>query len=326
MTRVVLPALVAALTLTGCSTSVDGAPTSDGRQTGRLTAENAFGDLRTIDPCSLTGPFAFEEHGEARMPAKVTMDECHVTVVVDGEEVVVKLGLLQHVDALPSGRTEVRTLPGGASIVEVPTQITGNCVLALLLADDVAVSTTAEPYLVDTVPPDTVCALARAGAEGIAEAVRTGLVRHWEPPNNSLARESACGLLPPDQVASLLGITPERVTLYPAEHQCRWGRTGGDTATVKLDFPVGADPGTVGVPTKAPVAEIAGRTSWIADTAAGGVAVCNVTTEHIPFALEDGEREYVVLRVAVPRTLSKDPCAIGRELATAAWPRLPAVD
>lgn len=324
MVRSALFLLVVSLLLTGCSTGVAGSPASRERSTGPLTAEKAFGDLRTINPCSLTGPFAFEEHGEARMPARATLDECHVTVVVDGEEVVVKLGLLQHVDVLPSGRREVRGLPGNASIVEVPTQISGNCVMALLLADDVAVSTIAAPELIDTVPQETVCALAQAGAEGVAEAARSNLVRHWEPPHNSLARQSACGLLPPDEVASLLGITPERVALYPAEHQCRWGRPGGATATVKVDFPVAVDPGAAGVPPDTPVEEIGGRTTWVAHAGVSTVDTCTLVTEHIPFALGKGEREYAVLRVAVPKDSGKDPCAIGRQLTTAAWQKLPA--
>ncbi|MCT2587819.1 hypothetical protein [Actinophytocola gossypii] len=323
MSRTVLACLVA-LVLTGCSTGVAGSPAGEQRASGPLTAENAFGDLRRIDPCSLTGPFAFEEHGEARMPAKVTMDECLVTVDVDGDEVVVELGLLQHVDALPSGREEVAALDGNASIVRVPTQVTSNCVMALVFADDVAVSTTAEPELVDTVPKETLCALARAGAEGIAEAARTNLVRHWEPPTNSLARVSACGLLPPDQVANLLGIEPERVNLYPSEHQCRWGVPGGSTPTAKLDFEVGADPGKVGVAHRTPAEDIAGRGTWLVPTDTSNITVCTVVTEHIPFALQEGEREYAVIRVAAPTTTGADACGIGRELATVAWTKLPA--
>lgn len=324
MTRTAVLFLVAGLLVGGCSTGIAGTPASGERADGPFTAEKAFGDLRTIDPCSLTGPFAFEEQGEARMPAKVTMDECRVTVVVDGDEVVVKLGLLQHVDLLPAERREIRRLPGNAAIVEVPTQIAENCVMALLLADDVAVSAIAEPDLLATVPPETVCALARAGAEGIAEAARTNLVRHWEPPHNSLARQSACGLLPREEVASLLGITPERVALYPAEHQCRWGRPGGDTATVKLDFPVGADAEVAGAPLDSPVERLGGRPTWIVPAGTSTVDTCTLVTEHIPFALQEGEVEFAALRVAVPPQAGKDPCAIGRQLTAAAWPKLPA--
>lgn len=326
MTRSALSLLVGALALVGCSTGVAGSPASRVDTSGPFTAERAFGDPRTIDPCSLTGPFAFEEHGEARMPAKVTMDECRVSVDVDGEEVTVELGLLRHVDTLPSGHREVRALPGNAAIVEVPTQITSNCVMALLLADDVAVSTTAEPELVDTVPQDTLCALARAGAEGIEEVARTNRVRHWEPPHNSLARQSACGLLPAKDVGSLLGITPERVALYPAEHQCRWGRSGGDTATVKVDFPVGTDEGIAGVPDGTPAERLGGRDTWVAHAGTSTVDTCTLVTEHIPFALQKGEREYAALRVAVPTGAGKDPCAIGKQLTAYAWPKLPARD
>jgi len=325
VTRFEVLLLVAGLAVAGCSSGVAGSPASRQEPGGPFTAERAFGDPRTVDPCSLTGPFAFQEHGEARMPAKVTMDECHVTVIVGEEKVTVELGLLRHVDTLPGGQREVRSLPGNAAIVEVPTQITGSCVMALRLADDIAVSATAEAELVDTVPAETLCALARDGAEGIAEVARTDRVRHWEPPHNSLARQSACGLLPADDVATLLGIT-ERVSLYPAEHQCRWGRSGGATATVKLDFPVGIDAGVAGVPDESPVEEIGGRPTWIVRAGTGEVDTCTLVTEHVPFALQRGEYEFAALRVAVPTSEGKDPCAIGRQLTDYAWPRLPAGD
>lgn len=329
VTRFAVSLLVAGLVVTGCSAGVSGTPASRQDTTGPFTAQRAFGDPRTVDPCSLTGPFAFQEHGQAQMPAKVTMDECHVTVLVgeggDANKVTVELGLLRHVDTLPSGQRELRALPGNAAIVEVPTQITGSCVVALRLADDIAVSATAEAELVDTVPSTTLCALARSGAEGIAEVARTNRVRHWEPPHNSLARQSACGLLPADDVASLLGIT-ERVSLYPAEHQCRWGRSGGASATVKVDFPVGSDEGVAGVPGGTPVEELGGRPTWVSQAGTGDIDTCTLVTQHIAFAPQRGEVEFAALRVAVPTSEGKDPCAIGRQLTDYAWPRLPAGD
>lgn len=321
----VLFTLTAGLVLTGCSTRVAGAPADDGRPTGRLTAD-ALGDLRTINPCSLTGPFAFDEYGKAKMPADPTMDECRITVTIDDENAVIELGLLQHVDALPSGRRDVRQLTRGATIVEVPTQVSGACSMALLLADDTAMSAIATAELVDTVAQETLCTLAQAGAEGIFHAVGNNLVRHWEPANNSLARVSACGLLPADKVATLLGITGDRVSLYPAEHQCRWGRTGGDTPTVKVDFPVGNSPNVAGVPDRSPSEPIAGRTTWVDAIGTSDLQVCTVVTEHIPFGLGRDLREYAALRVSVPATTGKDACAIGRDLAASAWAQLPAGD
>ncbi|MGH3759650.1 hypothetical protein [Actinophytocola sp.] len=323
--RFVLLALTAGLALTGCSTSVEGAPKDDGRPTGRLTAEE-LGDLRTINPCSLTGPFAFEEYGEAQLPAEPTMDACLITVTIDDEDAIIELGQLQHVDALPSGRQDVRQLTRGATVAEVPTQIRGACSMALLLADDTAMSATATAKLVDTVPQETLCTLAQAGAEGIFHAVGNNLVRHWEPAHNSLARVSACGLLPADKVATQLGITSDRVSLYPAEHQCRWGRPGGDTATLKLDFPVGHSPNVAGVSDRTRGEPVAGRPTWVVANSTSELLVCTVATEHIPFGLGRDLREYAVLRVSVPASSGKDACAIGRDLAATAWTQLPAGD
>jgi hypothetical protein len=323
--RFVLLVLAAGLVLTSCSTSVEGAPNDDGRATDRLTADE-LGDLRTIDPCSLTGPFAFDDYGEAKLPADPTMDECQITVTVDGEDAVVELGLLQHVDALPSGQEEVRQLTRGAMLVEVPTQIGGACSMALLLSDNTAMTATATAEVLDTVPQETLCTLAGAGAEGIFRAVDDDLVRHWEPAHNSLARVSACGLLPADDVATELGITGDRVSLYPAEHQCRWGRTGGDTPTVKLDFPVGDSPSDVGVSDRSATEPVAGRPTWVIPTSTSDLVVCTVITEHIPFGLGRNLREYAVVRVSVPASTGKDACAIGRDLAASAWAQLPTDD
>lgn len=321
--RFVLFVLTAGVVLTSCSTSVEGVPSDDGRPNSRLTADE-LGDLRVIDPCSLTGPFAFDDYGKTKMPADPTMDACRITVTIDDEDAVIELGLLQHVDALPSGRRDVQRLTRGASIVEVPTQVSGACSMALLLADDTAMSATATAELVDTVPQETLCTLAQAGAEGIFHAVGNNLVRHWEPAHNSLARVSACGLLPADTVATQLGITADRVNLYPAEHQCRWGQSGGDTATVKLDFPVGNSPNAAGVSDATPGEPVAGRPTWVVANSTSKILVCTVATEHIPFGLGRDLREYAVLRVSVPVSSGKDACVIGRDLASSAWAQLPA--
>lgn len=319
-----LALLAGALTVAGCST-VPGTAVPDERMSEPMTSA-AFGDLRTIDPCTLTDTALFAEHGEARHLARTWMDSCQLVVHLgEGDNITLDIGLMQQVELLPSGHQEVRELPRDTAILEIPTQLSDACVMALLLADDIAVRADAQPVELDESLRDAACELARTAVEGIFDIAHAGKVGHWEPPMNSLARQSACGLLPPEEVARLLGITADVVTLYPAEHQCRWGRTGGDTATAKLDFPVGKDREAAGISEGYDVEEeIGGRHSWIAEIGAGAIEVCNVATEHIEYALgEQNEREYVVLRISVPTTLGKDACTVARELAALAWPRLP---
>lgn len=316
--------LAGLLVLAGCTTKLGGAagPTED--RSDPLTSAS-FGDLSTIDPCSLTGPAAFEEYGTATTPGKPSMDECTISVATDNGRVAVRIGELHHPETLSERQRVVRKLSRGASIVHVGSASGTVCVMTLLLADDIALMSTAQPTEQETVSDTVLCGIAQGGAQGAFQVADSGRVKHWAPETGSLATVSACDLLSADKVASLLGITSDRVTRFPADHQCRWGRTGGDTATALLDFPVATDHEEAGVPTGLAAETIGGRPSWVVDTPTSQLAICAVYTEHLEFGLGVGVgvREHAVLRVLVPLTVGKDACAIARELADGAWQRLP---
>ncbi len=308
----------AVLVLAGCTTATDGTPNPAPTTEEPLTAA-ALG--KDVDPCSLTGPAAFEKYGPTRLPGVPNLDECRVVVSTRQGGAFVRVGTQMSTATLPSAQEEVATLPRGAKIIRL-----GDCDMALVLADGIAILTSAEPSQPseNVVPAeDTLCGLSEGAARGAFGVLEGGRVKHWTPESNSFATVSACYVLNADRVAQHLGITTDQMTRYPAEHQCRWGRPGGDTATAKLDFPVGESPDDVGVPLAAQPEKIAGRDTWIADAAASEIAVCTAYTAHIPFGLGVGTTEFAALRVAIPINSGKDVCQVTRTLAADAWPQLP---
>ena len=196
--------------------------------------------------------------------------------------------------------------------------------MALVLADGLAITATAEPAG-DIVPSDAVlCGLTEGAVRGVFDVLVGDRAKQWTPEPDSFATVPACDVLSGDQVAQQLGITSEQVTRYPAGHQCRWGRAGGDTATAKLDFPVAESLDELGVPAGTPAETIAGRESWVVEAGSADIAVCTAYTKHIAFSLGVGTYEHAALRVAIPVNAGKDVCAVARTLAGAGWPNLPA--
>jgi hypothetical protein len=257
--RVALCAAGVVLVLAGCSHRVGGSLVTSGAPTEPLDSD-VFDDLSTVDPCSLTGPGAFEEYGTAAVPGRPSLDECAVRVATGGGRVTVRLDEWQTEDALPADRDEVATPDDGTSIV----RIGRNCDMALVSSDGLAV----------------LCGL----AQGVYDVAAGGRVEHWDDlPANSFGRVSACDLLDTDEVAATIGDTAKRTDTYPAEHQCRVDRSGGDAPTAKLDFPVAESAQDAGVPASATVEPIGGRPSWAVDAATGDLTVCTVFTEHIDF-------------------------------------------
>ncbi|OQO92276.1 hypothetical protein B1813_08600 [Saccharomonospora piscinae] len=310
-------ALLAAV-VAGCGGSaVEGSPVPDGERPEPITVA-ALGDPRTLDPCSLAGLAAFAEHGGARPLARVSLDHCRMAVTVGSENVVVDFGMLSP----PRQRAErgLATLPGEVRLVATSAQGRLPCSLDVVLADDVRVEVSADAQRSDsTLDSETVCAVARSAADGIHATLASGQAGHWEPPTHSLARLSACGLLPTDEVAAIVG-TSSRVTLYPAEHQCTWGTPGGERPNAQLDFTVGPELGS----RDGDEESLAGRDTVVHLARTDSVSVCTLSTEQGPFAEAiDGEREIAVVRVLLPGG-GAEPCEAGRALAEAAWEKLPA--
>lgn len=324
----VLAAVVACVFVAGCTSDVSGTPSSsegdDAQALEPLTSANAFDNISRIDPCGLTDAAAYEDFGDAELPGAPTMDECTVTLSTEDGAATVRLGPLQPVDLLDGARREVADLSRDTSIVQAAASSAGLCTMALVFADEVALVAAAQSVELDTVSDATLCGMAEAATRRAFDIINDGAVGYWEPAESSLARLSACELLDAEQVAGQLGITSDIVYSYPALHQCRWGRTGGDTATTKVDFPVGPEPTDVGVAESAPAEMIAGRATWLSNTETGDITLCIAITEQGEFGLGDGLNEFVALRVVVPLTAGKDPCAIARTLATSAWANLPA--
>lgn len=318
-TLLALPVLLAVLA--ACGQPVAGEAV-DGQQAARPLDSSALGDLRTLDPCGLPAPGTFAAHGTAHQLARESFDECRFAVTVGSENVVVDLGMLRPAAALSEGGRTVATLPGRSRVVRTSADGDLPCESHLLLADDIAVSVVADVQLARSeLDTGTVCGIARAAAEGIHRTVSAGQVRHWDPPGDSLARLSACALLADRDVAGRMGAATAEVTLFPAEHQCTWSVAGGEGTNAQLDLvvrkPLDSSAGSI--------ERIGGRRTLVELTETQTVRVCTLSTEHAPFAqaVED-EREFAVVRVLFTADAGKDPCAAGRELATVAWPKLPA--
>ncbi len=306
------------LVLAGCSTRVGGRPVGSDAPAEALNID-MFDDLSTVDPCSLTGPAAFEEYGIATMPGKPTFDECAVKVATDEGRVTVRLGEWQTEDALPEGRSVVATLDDGTSIVHVGR----DCDMALVLGDGGVVLTSVEASGTVVPSDDVLCGLTQGAARGVHDVAAGGRVEHWDDlPRNSFGRVAACEVLDDEEVAAAIGDTSARSYVYPAGHQCRWGSAGGETPTAKLDFPVVETPQDAGVPDSAALEPIGGRQSWVVDTTTESLTVCTVLTEHIDFRPGLGTKEYAALRVAIP-TGGVDACTAARTLAGKAWQDLP---
>ncbi|MEU3269887.1 hypothetical protein ABZ639_03520 [Saccharomonospora sp. NPDC006951] len=309
--------LIAVLTLAGCGRSVDGAPADDEREP--LTSA-ALGDPRTIDPCSLIAPKAFEEHGPTHPMPRKWLDNCRTAVTVGSENVEVSSGMLRPAAAIPESQELVSAQPGDARIVRVPSG-GATCELHVVLTDGIGIEVSARPQQYDSVlEDDKVCAIAEAGARGMVTTLSSGEIRHWKPAHNSLARVSACGPLPAAEVAKMVDASPSDVTLYPAEHQCTWGVGEGETSNVQLDFILGPELD----PRDGTMEDIGGRSSLVIPTDTENLRVCNISTEHIEFPdAVEGEREIALVRVLHLTETGKDPCDTARQVAGTAWPRLP---
>lgn len=263
-----------------------------------------------VDPCSLTGPAAYEPHGTARMPGRPDMDTCRVSVSTPNGPVYVWVGEQTTVDQLPGDRVKLADLGRGATIERYG----DGCDTALVYDGGMAITAVAAPAGDEQPPKPVLCALTSGAVEGVFKVMAGERVKYWHPAPNSLMTLTPCEVMPRELVAEQADL-PSVVepTSGTTAHWCRWGDQNGNHVTLRT--PVAESPAELGVPAGAPVETIAGRASWVV----AAQVDCTVYYQHLEFALGVGTFEFAELTVSMPG----DPCAAARTLAASAWEHLP---
>jgi hypothetical protein len=315
--RVGLCVAAAALVLAGCVARSGGAPERAPATGAPVTLPHEMG--AQVDPCSLTGPAAYEPHGTARMPGRPDMDSCRVPVATDEGPVYVWVGEQSTTRLLPRDRTDLADLGRGAKVVRYG----DGCDTALVFDKGVAITAMAVSAGDEVPSEDLLCALARGAVVGVFNVLANDRVKLWRPAPNSLATMPACAMVPTGLVTEQIDIpSASEPTSPPAAHWCRWD--GKDENQAELHFPVAESPAEIGVPDGVPVETIAGRESWVV----AGRVTCTVYARHIGFALGVGTFEFAELSVTFPEAGFPDvgdPCVAARTLAASAWEHLPSV-
>lgn len=293
--------MITALVLAGCVSRVGASPAEK-----PLIMPLATHPGDQLDPCSLTGPAAYEPEGIARMPGKPDMDECQVSVATDDGKVFVRVGKQARAGDLSEDRTVVRELDRGATIERYGDY----CEMALVLDTGIAITAYPVPARFDRLGNDLLCELTEGAATGVFNVLAGGRAKFWTPEPDSLAAVDACEVLRAESVYQLLEVNGQ-IQRSPTGHSCEWGGTEDWAA---LRFPVVESPSELGVPSGAPSEVIAGRESWVID----GGRTCHVSTRHIEFTPGVGTFEFASLSVTAPSA-----CGPARALAALAWAQLP---
>jgi hypothetical protein len=262
-----------------------------------------------LDPCSLTGPAAFEPVGNARMPGKPMMDECRVSVATEDGRVGIRVGQQVPVDQLSGDFEVLEDLGGGVTIQ----RIGQGCVTALVL-DRYGIAVTATDELGDAGPvpgKDVVCELVEGAVRGVYNVFLHERAEFWTPEPASFALLDACELLPAESVFGELGVNGQTEP-SPTGHSCSWH---GPEDSANLWFPVAESPNDAGVPKDTPTEQLGGRDSWVVNNASD----CTVYTQHIEFEPGVGTFEFASLTVSA----NDDPCSKARAIADEAWAALP---
>ncbi len=313
--------------LSACTTSVGGAPvagTTLPPEPEELTAAEAFGDLTTIAPCSLTDPEVFADFGEAELAAPESLDYCAVGIdTAGGARVVMAVGALGVLDAQPEVRGErVKEVERGLWVGQQnPDE--AFCSQLLVFPDEVTLQVQGSVYegTADT------CAMVEAGMARVIEVVLAGEAEQRDPPADSLQTIDPCDTIDDEQVTAIAGLADvKRPHEYPGRHTCYW-EVPGATARVSVRLVFGAGPEPGAYQAGANTNPVAGRPSATNPfPTIGDGSYCSVETAHLPFdEIQDQDAfELASVYVRMPAGQVDAGCAAALAVANIVWPQLPA--
>lgn len=314
----------AALLLTGCAGTVSGTASVSSQDLQQyqqnqqpLTSQHAFGDVTTIDYCSLLDLDRVETAGGVGLGDQHQgFNNCQVTGKVYGQDIAVTVGYLSGQVSGPDRATDPeKKLPRGLVAQRATSNDNKGCTYYLDFADSVSLT-----IYVDNVSsyPSTsagqsLCAISGAVLDGVVAKVSANAVGHFKFAPGSLGTVDACSLLTEDDVNGQLGAL-SRTPSMPSKHRCRWKDTAGNQLDVVLD---------VGDGTGSTAEQIGGHATDVSPIDEAG-RECMATGVVAPYP-DDGADQFQQAMIYVTvADAAKDSCGVTRALAGLAWPRLPA--
>ncbi|GAA2791762.1 DUF3558 domain-containing protein [Crossiella cryophila] len=302
--RAVLACVVLVTVLVGCGTP----------QAGPGAAAPAP-DWPRLDPCSLLAPDALSRFGGQSAGPELNFDDCRLALRNGVAELTVTLGSGGRL-AEAHGAEQL-----GFELVERDGVRVGRAKAVADSCGSVVVLPDLRYVTVDVSGEDAqLCAVAEAAAESVRTVLRTGGTRSRAYPRNSLAALDPCPLVPAALAARVPGIDTPMPHGDGNRHVCQWGGRRGDSPSLLVSFSV-VDPDPAA---PAAIERIGGRESLVRAQPAGGglLPSCRVDTRHIAFGQGYRENARVSIYSALP---AEENCPLAREVATAVWPRLPAL-
>ena len=312
--------LLAVLVVSACTTRVGGAPVAGTTLPKDLTAKAAFGDLRTVDPCSLTSPDVLKEFGDADFGTPESLEYCSLKVdAASGGSALVMVGAFGSLDDVPElmGK-QVKKLDRGLWIGQ-DDDTRSFCSQLLVFPDGVTMQVQGTIFEGDV---DT-CPMVEAAMTRAAQVVLDGGVKHRKPADGSLQLVDPCSLVDESQVEAVPGLSSVREkNTYPARHSCFW-QGGGGVVTARLEFLSGAKPAAH--QSGGNENPVAGRPSATNPyPSVGDSAYCTVETGGVPYTDVDGDWvEVASVFIRMPAGQVAAACAAAQGIAQLAWPKLP---
>jgi hypothetical protein len=313
---------LAALLLTGCASTVSGtASVSSGdlqQERKPLTSQRAFGDVSTVDYCSLldldrvktAGGYEFGEQHQG-------FNYCQVEGKIHGQDITVGVGYLSGQGSdLDRVADPGKTFSRGLVAQRSTSNDNENCDYYLTFADSVGLTVyvnniSSHP---STTAGSSLCAVNGAVLDGVVAQISANQVGHFNFAPGSLGTVEACALLSDPEINAQFGGALPQSPAMPSKHRCRWKGALGNELTVMLDISDG---------TGSTAEQIGGHATDVAQLDEAG-RNCMATGSVAPYP-NSGAGQYQVasLYVSVGQAPT-DACTIARALAGLAWPRLPA--
>ena len=306
----------------GCASRVFGTPTAvtvpsstrHFEDADKLTAEDALGDPRTFDPCSVLDPDEMPDSWNVSVDIPAAYEYCAMSVTTKaGATAEVQVGYLYESDHEGGGN---QSRPGGLRVF--PSEdIATACSRDIVFADGIALIV--RSWTEEDADAGAMCGISDEVVEPVIDAVAAGRAASLTLPEDSVGEIDPCDLVTAEMTAAVRGITAAvRPDDQLSAHTCWWMSDEGTMLEVAFD--IGRLPvGDTGETTHGRYTAVT-RYADDADS-----STCSVVGEHVPFTA--GSTTGLIERASIWVYLKpgevEAACTAGKQVADKLWPALP---